>query len=284
MPLLPLGRGCGIPTEWRAIPAVIGDQQAGTQSGLANLVTSYRAGAPHVWVDIDRIKAETLKVSIGDVFTTFVNNTGAGDDGGTWLGPVVAGIPLYVMLIGLLNAQYTLTGYDASAHMTEETRDAAVAGPRGIVSAILVSLAAGYWFGGWLVDRSQNLRRLYGCILLAGVYLAGTVPFTSKVAFACLQFPLAVGSLLASLFQPMIAKLNATSVYPAATGIKRYLIAALSLICVAFTLYPPDFGYEEPISVQIYAGDKAAWPVNCAGTTLYAAIVRSTISILAGLR
>ena len=68
------------------------------------------------------------------------------------------------------------------------------------IAVTLVSLAAGYWFGGWLVDRSQNLRRLYACILLAGVYLAGTVPFTSKVAFACLQFPLAVGSLLASLF------------------------------------------------------------------------------------
>jgi amino acid permease (GABA permease) len=65
------------------------------------------------------------------VFTHFVNNTG-------W------GSTLYVALIGLLLAQYTFTGYDASAHMTEETRDAAVAGPRGIVASILVSLAAGW--------------------------------------------------------------------------------------------------------------------------------------------
>ena len=68
------------------------------------------------------------------------------------------------------------------------------------ITVTLLSLAAGYWFGGWLVERSQNLRRLYTCILLAGVYLAFTIPFTAKVAFACLQFPLAVGSLLASLF------------------------------------------------------------------------------------
>lgn len=68
------------------------------------------------------------------------------------------------------------------------------------IAVTLLSLAAGYWFGGWLVDRSQNLRRLYTCILLAGVYLCFTVPFTPKIAFACLQFPLAVGSLLASLF------------------------------------------------------------------------------------
>ncbi|GAA1265051.1 amino acid permease [Kitasatospora nipponensis] len=52
--------------------------------------------------------------------------------------------PFYVSLLGLLLAQYTLTGYDASAHMTEETQDAARSGPRGIVNSILVSLVAGW--------------------------------------------------------------------------------------------------------------------------------------------
>ena len=65
------------------------------------------------------------------VFGEFVNNTGWGSS-------------LYVALLGLLLAQYTFTGYDASAHMTEETRDAARSGPRGIVMSILVSLAAGW--------------------------------------------------------------------------------------------------------------------------------------------
>jgi hypothetical protein len=41
-------------------------------------------------------------------------------------------------------AQYTFTGYDASAHMTEETRNAAIAGPRGIVWSIVISLIAGW--------------------------------------------------------------------------------------------------------------------------------------------
>jgi amino acid permease (GABA permease) len=67
------------------------------------------------------------------VFGHFVNNTG-------W------GSKFYVLLLGLLLAQYTFTGYDASAHMTEETRDAARSGPRGIVTSIVVSL-----FAGWLL-------------------------------------------------------------------------------------------------------------------------------------
>jgi amino acid transporter len=72
--------------------------------------------------------------SLSFVFTSFVNNTGAD----------FAGVTIFVFLIGLLMAQYTFTGYDASAHMTEETRNAAIAGPRGIVMSILVSLVAGW--------------------------------------------------------------------------------------------------------------------------------------------
>ncbi len=65
------------------------------------------------------------------VFSEFVNNTEISST-------------FYVALIGLLLAQYTFTGYDASAHMTEETRDAARSGPRGIVGSIVVSLVAGW--------------------------------------------------------------------------------------------------------------------------------------------
>jgi len=51
---------------------------------------------------------------------------------------------LYVALIGLLNAQYTLTGYDASAHMSEETHNAATSAPKGIVYSVIVSVIFGF--------------------------------------------------------------------------------------------------------------------------------------------
>jgi amino acid transporter len=70
--------------------------------------------------------------SAGFVFGHYVNLTGLGL--GAW----------YIIPIGFLMAQYTFTGYDASAHMTEETHKAATAGPRGIVMSILVSLIAGF--------------------------------------------------------------------------------------------------------------------------------------------
>lgn len=64
------------------------------------------------------------------VFGSFVNETG-------WSSPV------YVALVGLLLAQYTFSGYDASAHLSEETTHAPVSAARGIVRSIWVSWIAG---------------------------------------------------------------------------------------------------------------------------------------------
>jgi amino acid permease (GABA permease) len=65
------------------------------------------------------------------IFTHFVNAS-------------TLGVPWYVFMVGLLMAQYTFTGYDASAHMSEETHNADISAPRGIVSSIVVSLIAGW--------------------------------------------------------------------------------------------------------------------------------------------
>lgn len=50
----------------------------------------------------------------------------------------------YGFLLGFLLAQYTLTGYDASAHVTEETVGAARRAPLGIMMSIIVSAIAGF--------------------------------------------------------------------------------------------------------------------------------------------
>ncbi len=52
----------------------------------------------------------------------------------------------FVFLMGLLMAQYTYTGYDASAHVAEETHNASVAAPKGIVMSVVVSI-----IGGWVL-------------------------------------------------------------------------------------------------------------------------------------
>ena len=52
-------------------------------------------------------------------------------------------VQAYIFFCGLLMSQWCYTGYDASAHMSEETQDAARAGPFGIVSTIVVTFMFG---------------------------------------------------------------------------------------------------------------------------------------------
>jgi amino acid transporter len=76
--------------------------------------------------------------SVGYVFGQTINNTGFG--GGTTSGFVF----FYVFLTGLLLAQYTITGYDASAHMSEETRQASRGAAWGMVMSVVVSVIFGF--------------------------------------------------------------------------------------------------------------------------------------------
>ncbi|WP_433284011.1 amino acid permease [Pseudonocardia sp. CA-142604] len=72
------------------------------------------------------------------VFGETINNSGFAGNGfgdvGFW----------FVFGIGLLMAQYTITGYDASAHMSEETRLASRAAAWGMVMSVAVSVLFGF--------------------------------------------------------------------------------------------------------------------------------------------
>ncbi|KAA1079254.1 hypothetical protein PGT21_005444 [Puccinia graminis f. sp. tritici] len=52
--------------------------------------------------------------------------------------------PAYVAACGILFAQYTITGFDASAHMSEETKNAAWSAPLGVLTSIIVSAIFGF--------------------------------------------------------------------------------------------------------------------------------------------
>lgn len=66
------------------------------------------------------------------------------------------------------------------------------------IAVTLISLAVGYYFGGWLVDRSPRLSHLYICIAVAGAYLCSSVLVVQNVAYTFLSLNLAVGALVSS--------------------------------------------------------------------------------------
>jgi amino acid transporter len=77
--------------------------------------------------------------SLSFVFTERINNSGFGDihGGKFWF---------FALPLGFLLTQYTITGYDASAHLSEETQGAANGAARGIWQSILYSA-----IGGWIL-------------------------------------------------------------------------------------------------------------------------------------
>ena len=79
--------------------------------------------------------------SFGAVFTHRVNNTGffSGHIHGV-------GFLFYVLPLAAILTQYTITGYDASAHLSEETHSAADSAAKGIWRSIFYS-----GIGGWIL-------------------------------------------------------------------------------------------------------------------------------------
>ncbi len=138
---------------------------------------------------------------------TFSNFSG-GAGNGVWP-TAIASLP-FVFLLGLLQGVYTVTGFDASAHTAEETRDAARSAPRGMIHSVFWSFLFGYvllcsfilampsieegakqgWNAfPWLMQQSPMPKPAKDCLILAIVVanyicaLAGLTS-TSRMMFA----------------------------------------------------------------------------------------------------
>jgi amino acid transporter len=141
---------------------------------------------------------------IGRLFT-FHNYTGD-VGGGVW--PTRVGIGMAFML-GLLLPVYTITGYDASAHTSEETVKAAHSVPAGMISSVFWSGLAGWimlcsfvlmlpnmddaasqgWnVFFWAMDEQVNsgLKQFLYVLIFAAQFLCGlaTVTSASRMLFA----------------------------------------------------------------------------------------------------
>ena len=89
--------------------------------GVAAIVVILIAGPSH-------------HASLGYVFGHTINNSGFGH-GMFWF---------YVLPLGFLLTMYTITGYDASAHVSEETHGASESAPKGIWRSVFYSAVIGW--------------------------------------------------------------------------------------------------------------------------------------------
>ncbi len=188
---------------------------------------------------------------------TFTNYSGD-PGGGVW---PASSSTFYLFLLCLLLPIYTITGFDASAHTSEETLQAANVVPRGIVSSVLWSALFGWLMliafviaipdmnaaaaSGWGVffnTMDAIVPTLLKQILYVGILLSqflcglATVTSVSRMVFAFARD----GGLPASEFLRKIdAKLR--------TPVNAIWVSAL--ISVLFTLYTPV--YTTIVSVTV---------------------------------
>lgn len=159
----------------------------------------------------------------------------------------------WLFALGLLLPAYTITGFDASAHASEETIGAAHNVPRGIVRSVLVS-----GIFGWIMliaivltmkDPSQAVQSgdkvffvtlfealppLWAKLLLAGItlaqYLCGlaTVTSASRMTFA---FARDVGLPFSSLIRAVSPRFRTPAL----------AIWLVAMVSIAFTIYSPVY-------------------------------------------
>ena len=126
-----------------------------------------------------------------DLSRLFTFSNFSGDPGGgVW--PTAVQSVGFVFLLGLLQGVYTVTGFDASAHTAEETRNASREAPRGMIHSVFWSFLFGYimicafvlalpsveegakqgWNAfPWLMSQSP-MPKIFKDVLIIGIVLA----------------------------------------------------------------------------------------------------------------
>ena len=146
----------GFPQQTAAVAAILVSQSLFNHFGIRLTTMMTDASGTLILVVATVLTLTFLVFGAGfDLarLVTFVNTTGPA--GGDYVpGPRSAPI---AFLIGLLYPLFTITGYDASAHTAEETRNARVAVPRGIMNAVFWSILFGFVMAASFVLASPDL-------------------------------------------------------------------------------------------------------------------------------
>ncbi len=117
-----------------------------------------------------------------------------------WNGGVFVGI--YLFALGLLLAQYTITGFDASAHVSEETVGARTEAPKAIVRAIYVSAIAAFFLNLAMTQAIPDDPALYAGI----TYGDANDPFLVNAAPRLISTAVGLGTAKFIIFIAIVAQ------------------------------------------------------------------------------
>jgi amino acid transporter len=200
----------------------------------------------------------------------------------------------YLFLLCLLLPVYTITGYDASAHTSEETKNAAMSVPQGIVSAVIwsslvgwimicaitlaipdLAVAAGQGWGMFYATMDAILPSGLKNVIYLGILIAqlicglATVTSASRMLFAFARDDgMPIGSkALATVSAKYRTPVNA--IWTATVLCILYVLLAMSIkidgtsiyvIVVNSTLVFLFLSFTVPLVAGFFAYGTAKWP------------------------
>lgn len=200
----------------------------------------------------------------------------------------------YLFLLCLLLPVYTITGYDASAHTSEETMSAATAVPRGIVTAVFwssivgwimicaitlaipdMAVAAGQGWGMFFGTMDAILPAGVKFLLYAGIFIAqllcglATVTSASRMLFAFARDDgMPIGSKTLSSVSPKF-RTPVAAIWTATLLCILYVVLAMSIkvggtsiyvIVVNSTLVFLFLSFTIPLVAAMLAYGGPKWP------------------------
>ncbi len=200
----------------------------------------------------------------------------------------------YLFLLCLLLPVYTITGYDASAHTSEETKNAAMSVPQGIISAVLWSSIVGWvmicaitlaipdlavaasqgwgmFFGTMDAIMPSGLKTIIYLGILIAQFLCGlaTVTSASRMLFAFSRDDgMPVGSKALASVSPTY-RTPVTAIWTSTVLCILYVVLALLLkvegtsiyvIVVNSTLVFLFLSFTIPLVAGLLAYGTAKWP------------------------
>jgi amino acid transporter len=200
----------------------------------------------------------------------------------------------YLFLLCLLLPVYTITGYDASAHTSEETKNAATSVPKGIVNAVIwsslvgwvmvcaitlaipdMAVAAKQGFGMFYATMDAILPAGLKTILYIGIFITqllcglATVTSASRMLFAFSRDDgMPVGSKALATVSPKY-RTPVNAIWTATVLCILYVLLAMSIkvgetsiyvIVVNSTLVFLFLSFTVPLIAGLFAYGTAKWP------------------------
>ena len=179
----------------------------------------------------------------------------------------------YLFLLCLLLPVYTITGYDASAHTAEETKNAAMSVPKGIVTAVFWSS-----FIGWIMICAITLAipdLAVGASQGFGMFFATM----SDILPDTLRNILYIGILIAQLLCGLATVTSASRMLYAFSRDNGLPVGSKALATVSAKYRTPvNAIWTSTVLCILYV--LLAMSIKVAGTSIYIIVVNSTLVFL----